>query len=456
MTPETSSRSIPPTEVHFQPGPSIDPNGRIFSWQGGLYRAISTPSTPLYRDLFARGIIQQLVDQELLVRTELTDLTLEGYGLVVRHERLPFVTYPFTWCSEMLRCAGLLVVRLEQQLSKHGFTLQDAHSYNILFDGPQPQFVDLGSITSMDLRYPVWPEDEFCRFFINPLHLAANNQGRVARALLLDDLLGVLPHEAGFADSLPHRSLLVRAYRRIRRSLQSPEAEVAQRHVDLERRLQQHLVWLSRLSLPPREAKGTALPRLPLTPAPSWTAQEHTLYRLLSQLRPAAVLDLQPQDGWFAQVAARQGWRVVAVDEDETRINRIYRAAAQDRLSILPLVMNPVRASHPLGQLNYRKGLVAKRLACDMVFADALVHQLVTQEWLNFEHIALLLARFARKRLLIAWVPPEDPLVQTRRSQTPPWYRLENFLAALEKRFPNIEFFPSHPEGRSYLLCTKS
>ena len=53
---------------------SIDPNGKLFWWNGLPYRAISIARTPFYEDLFNRGIIQSFIDKGLLIRTETTDL----------------------------------------------------------------------------------------------------------------------------------------------------------------------------------------------------------------------------------------------------------------------------------------------------------------------------------------------------------------------------------------------
>lgn len=468
-----SQGPIPLTEIRFNPESYADPNGRVFVWRGQLYRGISAPRAAFYRSLFQQGIIQELIDQELLVKTELTDLTLEGYSLVLRHERVPFVTYPFNWCGEMLRDAGLRVVKLEQELCKQGLTLQDAHSYNVLFDGPNPRFIDFGSIVRMDPQAPGWPDDEFCRFFVNPLRLAACDQGRIARALLLDDLLGVLPGEvtpflAGderdtgkpwrrASAFIPARlrSRAGRVFRRLKRSVQTPSEQQAHLQAPLSRLLEGHRESLSSLALPPPERDGVTRPSEPLTPSASWTARAHTIARVLSELKPATVLDLQPQDGWFALMAARLGARTVTVDEDEARISRIYRAARRDRLPILPLVMSIFRLSRPLGQLNHRKAIVAKRLVSDMVFAGELVPQLVGTHWLDFHKIARLLSEFSRKWVLVEWLPAGDPSIGFPILERYPSYQLDQFRAALLKRFAQVELLLSHPQERAFLLCTK-
>jgi hypothetical protein len=98
---------IPFTEVVFHPLSFGDPNGRVFWWNGELYRAITSGRAPLYRDLFANGVVRELFENRLIVDSEVTDFFLEGYDLVLKHRKVPFVSYAFEWCGPMLKDAAL-------------------------------------------------------------------------------------------------------------------------------------------------------------------------------------------------------------------------------------------------------------------------------------------------------------------------------------------------------------
>ena len=50
----------------------------------------------------------------------------------------------------MLLVAGKAMVRLALELGKCGYTLQDAHPWNISFDKTNPIFFDWGSITNKE------------------------------------------------------------------------------------------------------------------------------------------------------------------------------------------------------------------------------------------------------------------------------------------------------------------
>src|SRR5215469_9973729 len=94
------------SEVDFHPRSGLDWSGRVFWWKGGLYRAIKSERVSFYEQLLSAGFIRDLVQRQLLIDTELTDLELDGYGLVLRHRTVPFVSYCYEWCGEMLKTAA--------------------------------------------------------------------------------------------------------------------------------------------------------------------------------------------------------------------------------------------------------------------------------------------------------------------------------------------------------------
>src|SRR5664280_1975409 len=98
-----TSQDIPSTDVVFHPLSYGDPNGRLFSWNGQLYRGVAAHQAQLYRALFAEGVVQDLIAKRLLVATELTPYALGPYPLVLHHKTIPFVSYVYEWCPLMLK-----------------------------------------------------------------------------------------------------------------------------------------------------------------------------------------------------------------------------------------------------------------------------------------------------------------------------------------------------------------
>ena len=191
------------------------------------------------------------------------------------------------------------------------------------------------------------------------------------------------------------------------------------------------------------------------TPSNQWTSKHNSVNQVLSDLNPATVLDIGTGDGWYAQLAALSGSKVVALDIDESKVSQLYREAQQKNLSILPLVMD-IQYPTPGQGINYKVSSSAlERFPCDLVMALALVHILVFTNRLTFPQITEMLATLSQKWLLIEFISAEDAEIQESRLDLYTWYNLDNLKISLKKWFNQIEMMPSDSELRTLLLCSK-
>ncbi len=466
---------IAPDEVTFHPASFADPNGRLFWWRGGLYRGISEEAAPLYWRLFSDGVVRRLVSQGLLIDTEVTPYRIGAFPLVLRHRTVPYVSYAYEWCAQMLRDAAAVVLDLQRELADRGLTLQDAHVWNVVFDGCKPVWVDFGSIVSSPGGRWV-ARDEFRQFFLNPLHLMALGHGRIARLLLQDPSRGVGDEDIdAFTGSWWGETVARRAVDRLRKRAgdvtPGPIRDVGRRTLRALRGGYQRAS--GRLTSPTSDAEGLRrsleLIRQPefdsewagyyddvfpsLFPSPEWTAKHHAINDILSSTRPTSLLDVGCNRGWFAQLGARLGVRVVALDTDEASLTRLYLDCRDKGFPILPLLMDFKNPSPGLGLDNGWLPAATVRLRCDMVLALALVHHLVFAQCLNFEQIVNALKRFSLRWLVVEFITPEDRYVKEWWTPRFSWYTLDNFLAALNQQFRVLKVQPSHPSGRLLVFC---
>lgn len=427
--------AIPTEEVVFDPGFVADDNGRLFRWGGELYRAIPSDRAAFCRDLFSTGIVQELVAKGLLVETTLGAWQLEGFGAVLRHATIPFVSYPHEWCGAMLREAALLVLDLEIELSQHNLTLQDGHPWNVLFHGPRPHFVDFGSIGSARPGVFWVAHDEFYRFFLFPLLLIQHGHGRIARALLHDD------------NGVTHSELLALI----------PDAPLVRREGPQGARLPglqrlREQVAAIEFVLPRTEWSDYYESQFPsFAPSDAWTPKHRSVYRVLSELGPASVIDIGSNRGWYSRLAANFGHRVVAMDVDETCIASLFHEARENHQPVLPLLVDFKHPSPPYGTFCEQLPGAIERLRSSLGMALALVHHLVFKRCMRFEQIARGLSLFAADRVLVEFVPREDRWVREWWSPRYSWYTLDGFIAALRQEFSNVTILPSHPEPRVLL-----
>ena len=434
---------------------------------------------PFYEHLLSEGILRDLMRRQLVVDTEITDLELDEYALVLKHRTVPFASRCYEWCGEMLKAAALSVLELERELLKYGLTLQDAHPYNVLFAGPTPVWVDLGSLVPACPGEPWHAYEEFLAYYTRPLKIMAAGHGDIARSLLRCLLrkedLGIQQRDVEAITGTPFAKMMKaaktkakavarkavpstlrpfasRALRSIQHSrpftgVTEPITSIdnATREIESIRLVQPSTIW--------PDCHGTDFPDFVGTTG--WTEKHHSIAQILSTKKPESVLDIGSGCGWYSQLAARNGAQVVSVDFDEPSVTKVFFDAVKGQLSILPLVAD-FRSLNPMLAWAAAPGMAyVDRLRCDMVLALALVHHLVFEQQLNFDLIAHGLSAFARECLAVEFIGREDRFVRERLSGRFSWYNLENFLTVLKREFRQVTKFPSDEEHRWVLLCER-
>src|SRR4029453_19674448 len=74
------------------------------------------------------------------------DLLAGAAAGVLRHERVPLVSYPYEWPFSMLREAAVLQLEVLRAALDEGMSLKDGTAYNVQFFGSRPTFIDVGSV----------------------------------------------------------------------------------------------------------------------------------------------------------------------------------------------------------------------------------------------------------------------------------------------------------------------
>ena len=488
--------TIPSEEVLFHPSSGSDWNGRVFEWNHDIYRAIG----PCYVDVLAKllheGVLPKLTEQGLLIQTEVTPLHLDGYPMVVKHRRLPFVSYAAEWSATMMKDVALLLIDLERELVPFGLSNHDVNPWNVLFDWTKPIFVDLGALMPLETdtiwpatkRNAFWPaHDQFCQLILYPLYLMSWGHARIARSLL-NDYKGVL--KAEFLKLSPHapcrhqtalpqlgrsvarrvaqmaqrylpqtvRSVVKTRLLRERIAAPGPKPDIASRLRFLDRCRQE----VESIKLEPSDRywsdyynafHGGQVP--PFNETPEWTVKNHNVFKILRALGPQTILDMGSNTGWYSQLAATNGNQVVAFDTDETCVDQLYYRARTNNLAVLPLVMDFRSPSPGAGPCNNWLLPATERLQCDMVLALAVVHHLVSKRYLTFGQIAQTLSMFAKRRVLVEFMPPEDQYVRDWRTREFDWYTTDNFLSSLKQHFSRLQILESYPSPRKLILCER-
>ena len=415
-----------------------DPGGRLLQIDGRLLRLVTDGQAAAdlgealalapVRDAFAAGgIVATRVLSPSELPASLDAGALAGAHLLLEHDRIPFPSYPYEWTPGMLGEAGRLTLDLARGLLPHGFGLKDATPYNVLFRGPAPVFVDLLSIERREPRDPTWRAyAQFSRTFLAPL-LANRTFGLRIAALLQTRRDGLEPEElyrlAGPLRRLlpPFLAVATLPTWLARMRPGEPESLYAPRLLGSAE--QARFVLASVLEglqrrlgrLTPRGSPRTAWSRYEIESRYSERdrAQKAAfLERVLAEHRPAVALDLGCNTGLYGRLVAKSGARVVAVDSDPVVVDELWRRAREEKLDVLPLVVDVARPSPALGWRNaeHASFLDRARGGFDLVLMLAFVHHLAVGEGIPLAEVASLAAELTRDLLVVEHVEPTDPL----------------------------------------------
>lgn len=452
----------------------MDSVGKLFWRKGNLYRGIRPQMAAFYGRLLEQGVIDELVQKGLLIDTWKADWSTPEFPLVLQHRVLPVVSFAAEWCASQLKAAALAVLDLELALRPKSLTLWDVSPWNVLFESAHPYYVDFCSISRLSSPNEWRARDQFSKFFLHPLLLFQNGLPRVARRLLFDPVVGVpyaelkalIPtEEKGLPASTSKLRAIFDRFRRRRKAI------AAEKDASWEISALRHFIDSFSFSLPKTQWAGYHDDNFPeFTPSDKWTKKHHSVDQILNATKPTTVLDLGSNRGWYAQLAAHHGARVIAADSDDISINQLYSDVKTLDLPITPIFMD-FRFPEPAQGPGYKMiASAADRLKSEMVLALALVHHLVFTWYITFDQIVDNLEMFSSKWVAVEFIGTEDTVVREGLGWSEllfPWYSLDGFRKSLERRFDVLEKFPSDWGGlpnkggrmgtmdRTILLCKR-
>src|SRR5271165_931229 len=150
-----------------------DPDGFIVRQVDRVFRVVLPCAVKRWRQFSASGLAAELQSAGLLVLSRevaageiASHLNLPEGALVLEHERIPFVSYPYEWTFDMLRDAALLHLGIIERALRHNWILKDATPYNVQFAGVKPLFIDVLSFAPLQPGEPWAGYNQFCRMML--------------------------------------------------------------------------------------------------------------------------------------------------------------------------------------------------------------------------------------------------------------------------------------------------
>lgn len=420
-----------------------DPAGKLFLFEDQFFRVINKSGKVDFQMALSLPFLQRFADEGKVVKTfeinapeksillekldNKPEFSREDVSLLVKHERIPFRSYPYEWVPEMLYSAADLTLELAENLLKEGMGLKDATPYNILFCGTNPVFVDWLSFEQRDTFDPIWlSQSQFIRTFYLPL-MANNYFGLHLSWIFRVHRDGLEPEQVYQMSkfrhkfSLPFLSLVAIPKWLNSKSQYSPSIYRKHNFDDAEkakfvltRQFKSFKKLLKRIE--------------PNTDKPSeWTdymgdkqhftdayfqQKESFVKSSLAKMKPKWVLDVGCNTGHFSRLAAQNGAGVISIDQDPAVVSKVWRMAKQENLNILPLVVDISRPSPAIGWNNEECPSFLERVRgrIDTVMLLAVIHHLLVSERIPLEKIIRLTAEITKDTAIIEFVPPDDPM----------------------------------------------
>ena len=477
-----SAQKIPAEEQQWLTDSFVDPNGRVFEWRGEIYRVIEPAYAARWQELAKDGTISTLIRDGLLIESELTSLTTESNQAVLRHRRVPVVSYCYEWVAPMLKAAALVTVDLCIRLAEKGLTLQDGHPWNILFDDTKPVYIDAGSIVPARDDILWAPYQQFCNFFLFPLYLYAADRDRIARWLLRDylsgvtdeDLLAALP--LSFKLRHPRRTLGVAVPKWAGKLFELLPDDLQQRFFSISKTVNSGPTNL-KLKIKFLESLRRDIESLRLSDGNShwaryygttdksyfqtelspgdWQKKQHIVSEILASVRAKSVLDVGANTGHYAKLAADSGARVTACELDVAALTVCYERARREKLNILPLAVNVFSDSPTPGRGGVASPPPSERLRSDLVMGLALIHHVVAMQRMNIVRVSEILAALSSRWLLLEFAAPLKSKIGASPVPGLDDYTVDDLESCLKQHFKAIRRFSSYPDERKLFLCEK-
>jgi hypothetical protein len=446
-----------------EPASFRDPASTVFYQNGRVLRGLSKDGAADYEVLAATRFFPRALEAGEIVGT--TSVPLDSlpeearrseWPLILEHQRVPVVSYPYEWTFSMLKAAALLHLDLLQRALAEGLTMKDGYAYNLQFLGARPVFIDVGSFERARPGEPWAGYRQFCQTMLYPLLLTAH-KGMRFQPWLRGAVQGIPPVEMrrlfGRAELLRagvlkhvllHQAMDVR-FSGARASETRQELKAAGFSTELQaatvraiRKLVAGLRWRA------GESAWSDYQRTSTYSDEERERKKAFVARSVAAAAPARLcFDLGANDGTYSRIAAEHADYVVAADADDLTVDLLFQALAEDgERRILPLVVDLCDPSPSLGWRGRERMGFFERGRPDVVLALALIHHLAITgnvplaELVDWWHSL-------GGRLVIEFVDPADPMADRLLANKPPGmhgdYRREVFEGLLESRFDVVE-----------------
>ncbi len=429
--------------------------------------------------MFASGCLDELNRRGFFPASRITDHFLDGFDLIIEHEEIPVVVYPYEWTFDMLRDAALRALEMIEVVAGFGWEFTDLHPYNILFRGARPVYVDLGSFRPLlpsRERHRAEDHHKFLKAFWRPLWLWSAGDAYLAKSILsggepyMPDLSWWLYRHSTLRSLSPRLS--ARWARRVDRWSRNGARLLHRLHL---------LSWFpssltSRLPVeilarePGLLRKKIARLRQPLPT--SWENYHKEVFQggkpvsnerfdwLLDSIRSLdceSVTELAGNQGAFTLLMAEktQVKTLICTDYSSGPISDFYDYCRTHADELKGVELHAAVLNFMAPAMLARTSPAPERLRSDLVVALGVLHHLILTQNFHPREILSTIAKYTRRYAIVEFMPLGLWTAQ-KSKPTPPWYTTDWFRGYFEEIFDVIAVEQLHPNRIAFVGCLKT
>jgi hypothetical protein len=457
MSTPPSETTSAPTGAKLEPGSFRDPESRVFYEGGDVYRVLSKEGLEDFNAVAATNFWKKFSDEGSIVATELVDtasvpadmLSREAGG-VLKHERIPFVSYPYEWPFSMLKDAALLQLDLNLAALEEDMILKDSSPYNVQFKGSKPVFVDVGSFERLRDGEPWIGYRQFCMLYLYPLLLQSVKNVRY-NALLRGDIDGISPQQmrgmVSFRDRFRkgfYLNVFLHAKLEAKQVESGKEAKAEIKKAGFKKELivanvRRMRKLIAGLEWEPADTVWVAYGERNSYSDEDAKRKDEFIREVATSKPWGLTWDIGANNGRYSRIAAEGSKHVLAVDYDQGPMELLHRTLHEEKdEQILTLTMNLADPTPNLGWRGQERKNLVGRGKPDLVLALALIHHIAIAANVPVREFVEWLASLDSS-LVIEFPTREDVMVKTllgpKREGLHPDYERENFERELAAAF---------------------
>lgn len=432
--------------ITWDAGSFRDPAGSVFFYNQDVYRTLNGKDISEVSALLASEFFHNFVEAGTIIPTTLEKNIFSKQGnissFVLKHEKIPFITYPYEWSFEMLKEAALLTLSILENALKEGFILKDGTAWNLTFNKGKMCFFDVLSIGKYQEGQTWEGYKQFCHEFLYPLMLKAYKdidfqnifKGSLSglnayftnQLFSVSDLFkpGVFKHVFLNA-KIGQQKTLEKAS--IRQQFKLPKAGLF-KIIENLKGIIESLNTKSKTSVWHNYAAHNTYTDQ------DTNVKKEFIAKALKDLN--SIIDIGCNTGEYSFLLADNA-KIYSCDLDNDCIDQIFIKNKNERKNITPFVLDLMNPSANCGWKLQERKSIYERLQTDGFMALALIHHVCIASNVPLKQFIEFLSHIAPQGIL-EWVDKSDPMVQfllRNREDIFDQYNWDNFYEILQQYF---------------------